>query len=177
MKLTLIRHLPTEFNQRNLLQGSIDKSICDISEENKKLIKDNIIRLKNINFDLIITSSMKRTIETAKAYGYYDIKISPLSNEINFGSFEGLSRDILINKYKFEWYNDMKKIPIGEKFDDFVCRVSQFIKTYKEYSNLLIFGHGAFLRALVAYSKSIKIEKMNNIIIGHNQILNIEINE
>tara|TARA_Y100001978_G_C23457107_1_gene320534 strand:+ start:38 stop:571 length:534 start_codon:yes stop_codon:yes gene_type:complete len=177
MKLTLIRHLPTESNKKNILQGSIDNKLCAISKEDIKSIENNIKKLSKEKFNIILTSSMIRTIETARAYGYRNFVVESLSNEINFGLFEGYNKNKLINKYKYEWYNDMRKIPIGEKFEEFSNRVFSFIKKYQNHSHLLLFGHGAFLRGLIAYSKSIPLEKMNNICIEHNQLMTIKINE
>ena len=62
MKLILIRHAESIYNEKKLLQGQVD---CELSE---KGLKDTKNRSKNFptDFDICFCSPLKRTKQTAK---------------------------------------------------------------------------------------------------------------
>lgn len=47
MLLSLVRHLPTEWNKKQLLQGKRDIPILPVTEETITSIQSNLERLKN----------------------------------------------------------------------------------------------------------------------------------
>lgn len=117
MELTLIRHLPTEWNEKGVLQGSKDIPILELADANKKAIETNKKLLKP-TYSLILTSELTRTQQTAKSYGYNSFKIEPLLNELHFGEFEGKEKKLLIETYKDEWFTRPGEIMLGEKISN-----------------------------------------------------------
>lgn len=61
MKITLIRHAESTYNEKRLLQGQVD---CNLSENGLKITKE---RAKNFpaDFDICFCSPLKRTKQTA----------------------------------------------------------------------------------------------------------------
>jgi len=173
MKLIAIRHLPTVFNHNGILQGTINNPIVSITKEVNELILANKKVINSQKFDCVITSEYTRTHQTAKVYGYNDFIIEPLTNELNFGEFEGSSKKIFLERYSHEWMNDIYKIPLGESINDFEIRIKNFLKKYKSKKNLLLFSHGAFLRALYAIIRYNDINMMNKTTFQNNQLIKL----
>ncbi|MEH7236469.1 histidine phosphatase family protein [Bacillus sp. JJ1562] len=176
MELTLIRHLPTEWNVKGVLQGIRDIPILEISNANKEVIEKNKQQLKK-QYSLILTSALTRTQQTAKAYGYRHYEVEPLLNELHFGEFEGKEKKYLIESHKNTWYTNPSEIVLGEKFSDLESRMLAFLEKYKEYESILVFGHGSWIRACLSYHRFGNINKMNQLNIKNNQLLTIEARE
>ncbi|MEH7224399.1 histidine phosphatase family protein [Bacillus sp. JJ1566] len=176
MELTLIRHLPTEWNEKGVLQGSHNIPIKEISKANKEEIEQNKQKLKQ-HYSLILTSTLMRTQQTARAYGFKHFEIEPLLNELHFGEFEGKEKKLLIKQHKHNWYTNPSEIVLGEKIVDLETRMHTFLNKYKEYASILVFGHGAWIRACLSYYRYGTINKMNQLEINNNQLLTIEVGE
>ena len=90
MRMYIIRHGETEWNAAGRLQGQTDISL---NENGVRLARITGQALSHVNFDLIITSPLKRARQTAELVTegksipiFEDARIS----EISFGSWEGL---------------------------------------------------------------------------------------
>ncbi len=176
MELTLIRHLPTEWNEKGVLQGSKDIPIIELTDANKKAIETNKKLLKP-TYSLILTSELSRTQQTAKCYGYERFKIEPLLNELNFGEFEGKEKRLLTETYKDEWFTRPGEIMLGEKISNLEKRVHTFLHKYKDFESILVFGHGSWIRACVSCLTFGAINNMNQLEIKNNQLLTINVRE
>jgi len=170
MKLYLIRHLPTEWNKKNLLQGKKDISILNISNEDKLQMEKNLQLIDTQRFDKVLTSTLKRTQQTASMYGYDVFQAEPLLDELNFGIFEGLPKSKLIEDTNNSWIEDPKTLVLGESLQSFEDRLILFLSKYRRYKKILIFGHGAVIRALISINNSTNIDSMNKIEIQNNSI-------
>jgi broad specificity phosphatase PhoE len=171
MQLAVIRHLPTEWNQQGLLQGSRDIPLSPLTETQKRGITENIDIINRLEpIEQVITSSLIRTQETAKFYGYNDFIIDPLLNELNFGEFEGKKKSLLMERYKHEWVNNPKQLVLGESLADFENRIFIFLEKYKKGNNLLVFGHGSWIRALKSIREIGTIQRMNQVEVPNNQL-------
>jgi broad specificity phosphatase PhoE len=92
MQLTLIRHLPTEWNQKTWLQGRQDIELDAVTEEIKQGIVKNQQLLRKLSpFDIVLASTLKRTQQTAEAYGY-EAETECLLDELDFGPYEGVPK-------------------------------------------------------------------------------------
>lgn len=169
MSLFLIRHLPTEWNQKGLLQGKNDISILPVTEDLNSKIKENKKEMLKVNFDEILVSSLKRTRETAIIYGYKKFKIEPLIDELDFGIFEGKEKRIMLNKLGSDWNSDVLNISLGETMISFEKRVTSFLYNYKN-KNVLAFAHGAVIRSICALVKDKTIKNMNQFNIENNSL-------
>jgi probable phosphoglycerate mutase len=179
MKLYIIRHLQTEWNKKSVLQGSHDLSILPPTSEEMLEIEQNkkwLIKQKN-NFDLVFTSSLQRTQQTAAYYGFTHVVIEPLLNELNFGEYEGRSRDELITAVGESWFEDPREIILGEPISNLEFRIQSFLEKYKHYKQLLIFAHGSWTRALISFVQFGNLKQMNQTIVKNNQLVELTYND
>ncbi|WP_042463989.1 histidine phosphatase family protein [Neobacillus dielmonensis] len=168
MQLTLIRHLPTEWNKKTWLQGRRDIEISPLTEEYQQGIIHNQQVLRNLApFELVLASSLKRTHQTAMAYGFQP-ETEGLLDELDFGPFEGMSKQTLWDQYGDQWRNNPKDLILGERVGNLERRVVLFLEKYKNHSNVLAFGHGSWIRAMLSYVEYGDINFMNQRDLGNN---------
>lgn len=148
MKLYVIRHGRTSWNEKGLMQGRVN---IKLSETGKKEAKDIREKLKDINFDICISSPLKRTLETASIVtdNKYKIITDELLIERNLGEFEG-KKYAEYEKLKF-WDYKLNNDSYGvEPVKDILKRTSSFLNNLKEknYKTVLIVSHAATIRAI-----------------------------
>jgi broad specificity phosphatase PhoE len=85
----LIRHGQTDFNKAGIVQGSGVDS--DLNDQGRKQAQQFFDAYKDIPFDHIYISKLKRTYQTIEPFTNQNIPITTLSglNEINWGIMEG----------------------------------------------------------------------------------------
>ena len=173
MPFFLIRHLPTSWNSEGRLQGRVDipilppdiKTIEDIRSTKKKLTGEV--------FDAILTSGLIRTKQTAELYGYHNYKVEPLVNELDFGPFEGKPKSDLLEQDGGLWLSSPADIALGETMKDFEKRLRVFIDKNRGRT-LLVFSHGAVIRALKAIHEKGSITSMNTSFVKNNELVVLE---
>jgi alpha-ribazole phosphatase len=149
-----IRHGHTFYNAEKRYTGTIDVSLSEKGINECRLAAK---KLKSFHFDIILTSKMKRTIETAQlmANGKVSIVECDLCNERNFGIMEGHTWDeilefnppiLLINVG-----NDLHTVnpQRGEPFEDVWERAKKFRRLiFRKYrgQSILVISHGVFLQ-------------------------------
>lgn len=173
MEITLIRHLPTEWNIQFKLQGKRDIPILPISEDDQKKIQDNLQLLESNSFEYVLCSTLTRTRQTARLYGF-DAQIEPLLDELDFGPFEGCSKEELILEYGSMWIENPRDIKLGESLIDLEKRILLFLDKYKEARHILVFGHGSWIRALTSYYQHGHINQMNQFTLLNNECISFE---
>jgi broad specificity phosphatase PhoE len=175
MQITLIRHLPTEWNKKTWLQGRRDIGLSQVSEELSQEIAENRKVLDKLSpFDIVLASTLQRTHQTASLYGY-ECEIEGLLDELDFGPFEGVPKNKLIDKYGEIWFENPKELVLGESLKNFEKRIAVFLDQYKDYSNILAFGHGSWIRAIISYTQCGDINKMNKIEVVNNACITLDI--
>lgn len=175
MRITVIRHLPTEWNRKTWLQGRRDIELSFITEEFKQGINANIQLLNKLGpFDLVLASSLKRTHQTAQLYGY-KVETESLLDELDFGSFEGLPKEKLFETYGHSWLENPKNLVLGESLENLERRIHLFLEKYQTVDKLLVFGHGSWIRAFLSYQKYGNINQMNKLTVSNNECLTITI--
>ena len=137
MKLYVIRHGRTSWNEKGLMQGRVN---IKLSETGKKEAKD-----------ICISSPLKRTLETASIVtdNKYKIITDELLIERNLGEFEG-KKYAEYEKLKF-WDYKLNNDSYGvEPVKDILKRTSSFLNNLKEkdYKTVLIVSHAATIRAI-----------------------------
>jgi len=176
MIITVIRHLPTEWNKKTWLQGRRDIEISPINEEVYTQISKNERLLKQLPpVDLVLASTLRRTHQTAKLYGYHP-ETEGLLDELDFGPFEGRPKERLIQTYGAEWFEKPKELVLGEGLEELEHRIRLFIDTYQNYNHILVFGHGSWIRGLLSYVEHGDINKMNKITIENNACKTLVVN-
>lgn len=162
MKIYLIRHGETDQNKRKCLQGRSD---IELNEYGRELARRTAEGLKNVNFDIIFTSPLKRARETAEIIrGDREIPLicEELIQEISFGEYEGLcyGKDNYSIPDKdfmnfFDKPQEYQTPPKGESFEEILKRTGSFLQELmqrEEYKDktILLSTHGCALKALLA---------------------------
>lgn len=134
MKVTIIKHGKTDYNLEGKRQGRIDLPLNNIGRKEAELLKKKI----HGKFDAVISSPLKRTLETAKIL-FPDRKIltNDLLIEYDFGELEGVKFSTPLKKFpknRIEEYNGIQFLmpQKGESFEDIVDRCRKFIDYLKE---------------------------------------------
>ena len=94
MRLYIIRHAETEYNRKGIIQGSeVDSDINDKGDIQAKLFYEYY---KDINFDKIYVSALKRTFQTIRRFSDNGIPYEKIKefNEISWGINQGKSDDL-----------------------------------------------------------------------------------
>lgn len=173
MEITLIRHLPTKWNLQAKLQGKRDIPILPITEGVQEKIHHNLQLLEGKSFEYVLSSTLSRTKQTAQLYGF-NPKSEPLLNELDFGPFEGRSKDELILQYSSLWSENPRELVLGESLLNLEKRIILFLEKYNEAANILAFGHGSWIRALSSYYHHGHINQMNQVTVLNNELISFE---
>lgn len=156
-RISTIRHGQTVYNLEKRYAGSIDVLL------NEKGIEDAenaAINLKDYEFDIVLTSKLKRAIQTAElliAGRNIQIIQNKLCNERNYGRMQGLNyievEEIKPRIMYLKLNNDFHSLnpPNGETFHALRRRAktfSQFIFQNYIGSNILVVSSSAFMQQL-----------------------------
>ena len=146
-ELYIIRHGQTLFNVERRVQGrGVNSSLNDTGLSQSRAFFEFY---KNHNFDLVISSFLKRTYETVEPF----IEVSNINHlsfseidEISWGDYEGKPADEnlirehaqLLTEWKNENYN--AKLSNGESAAEMQIRLLRFIDIVKDlfYQKILI---------------------------------------
>lgn len=151
-----IRHAHTRYNAEKRYAGSID---VPLSEKGMQEAREASSRLGNmgVRFDVVVTSTMKRSIETAHLLFDHRVQFiqSKLCDERKFGIMEGHTWEEVLN---FEPRillisvgDDLHTVNPqgGEHFEDVWERAKKFRRfLFSRYlgKSILVVSHGVFLQ-------------------------------
>lgn len=156
-RITSIRHGQTDYNLERRYAGSID---VPLNEKGIEDAKNAAIRLRDYDFDIVITSKLRRAIQTADlltAGRNIQIIQNELCNERNYGKMQGLNyievEDITPRILYFKLNNDFHSLnpPSGETFPNLRKRAkafSQFLFQNYTGSNILVVSSSASMQQL-----------------------------
>ena len=155
MKLYIIRHAETEYNKKGIIQGSeVDSDINDVGESQANSFYEYY---KDINFDKIYVSDLKRTFQTIRRFTENGSSYEKLKefNEISWGVNQGKSDDLedyarLIDTWLAG--NLDNKFEEGESPNEMSIRlVKGFNKVLDDdHDTVLLCIHGRALRILLS---------------------------
>ena len=158
MEIYIIRHGKTDWNINRRLQGRTD---TELNQEGIDLAIKTGEGLKDVEFDAVYSSPLKRAYKTAElVLGERDVPIitDDRLREISFGSREGERGMAVKDDPKDPFYNFFhapeKYNPLdGESLDAVKERTADFLKEViepkeKDYKRILIVGHGAMNKGL-----------------------------
>lgn len=149
-----IRHGHTSYNEEKRYAGMID---IPLSEKGIQSCREASLGLTGYKFDVVITSKLRRTIETAKLLVPNHPKMihTEMCNERRFGVMEGHTWDEIQNFdppiLMINVGNDLHTVNPsgGEPFEDVWQRAKRFknflFNNYKG-KKILIVSHGVFLQ-------------------------------
>lgn len=160
--LILLRHGESQWNKENRFTGWIDVDLSDRGIEEARAAGR---LLRNISFDVVFTSALRRAIRTAEIVleevGRKDIPLikDAALNERHYGDLQGLNKDDVARRYGEEQFKLWRRSydiapPNGESLKMTQERVlpyyqREILPLLKQGNNVLIVAHGNSLRALV----------------------------
>jgi probable phosphoglycerate mutase len=168
IKVYLVRHLATPWNAKGVLQGRKDISIDGVSGGCECSQSKLPIGVK------VFTSELVRTQQTAKVYGFSDYEINSLLNEFDFGDFEGRPKSDLLAWNDCAWRDSPSSVCLGESILHLKRRIFDFLSLYLEEPEILIFGHGCWIRLLYSCYLIGTEAIMNRLCIENGQVLVLE---
>lgn len=151
MKLYVARHGQTVWNAQNKVCGVTDVDLTEKGIEQAEQLAETVPD----DIDMIITSPLKRAVETAKivaAKKKVPLYKEELLIEQNYGIYEGVDRknpQFLNNKRNFAY-----RYPGGESMMQVACRIYRFLERIKEEypeKNILLISHGGVCRIIRTY--------------------------
>jgi probable phosphoglycerate mutase len=156
LPITLLRHGETDWNAQHLIQGHDDRG--QLNEEGREQARVVANELTVLDFDLIVSSDLRRTRETTAIVNevlQLPIEFEPLLRERSFGAVEGESASVLrssMTGISKGVLIDPDARPLeGESFRDVVLRAQLFLDRVEEkwsQRRLLVITHGGTVRAL-----------------------------
>tara|TARA_B100001248_G_scaffold152576_1_gene114699 strand:- start:316 stop:1644 length:1329 start_codon:yes stop_codon:yes gene_type:complete len=170
IRLVLVRHGLSSFNEKGLIQGRTDDSLLT-NEGYEQALKAGKA-LSKINFDRIFSSPLVRAAETAKTIiknfdNQQNIVFDKNLLEVDLGEWSGLKIDEIKKKFPDiypTWKNNPENLilkrsdnrsykPIQELFDQAATFIEDIFKIYldKDEVNILVVGHNAILRCLILF--------------------------
>ena len=148
MNIYVVRHGKTIMNEQGLIQGTINISLSELGIKQANETKES---LKDIIFDLCISSPLKRAVETAKIIVDNKCKIITDDRLLErvMGTYEGKKH----TEYAKSNYWDLKLDSSNngvEKVSELFKRVDAFLKYVKTLNckNVLLVSHAATIRVI-----------------------------
>ena len=180
MKLYIIRHAETEYNKKGIIQGSeVDSDINEVGDTQAKLFYEYY---KDVNFDKIYVSNLKRTFQTIRRFTENGTEYEKLKefNEISWGVNQGKSDDLEdYSKLIETWLagNLDNKFEEGESPNEMSLRlVKGFNKVLEDnYKTVLLCIHGRALRILLSKIIDNDLTKMDKYIHSNTGLYIIEL--
>lgn len=166
MKIYFTSHATTTDNEKEISSGWKDVGLSELGIRQAKDLKN---LLKDIKFDLVCCSDLKRAVDTVKiAFGeppmvidkrQVNLIIDKRLRELNYGDFNGKPASIVepmkIQKIK-------EPFPNGESYEQAMERTHEFYKELKKNHSdktVLIVGHRATQYGLDTLTSNKTIEE------------------
>ena len=170
MELYIVRHGKTYWNNEKKIQGWAD---IELTEEGRQVACDSAEGMKDIHFDAVYSSPLKRAYETAcilKGDREIPVVVDERIKEIGFGVLEGADfTKIRGDKTsKFTAFFDAPELyeaPEGGESIQEVCdRAEDFLKEiiakHKDDERVMIVAHGAVNKAMLHYIRKNEIKDL-----------------
>lgn len=166
----IIRHGQTDYNLENKVQGrGIDSSINALG---KQQANDFFERYKEIPFDKIYVSDLKRTQESVQQFIDLGIPFEKHGglDEISWGKHEGQPYDPVMHQIYLDtvagWADGQLELAVGEGESplEVVKRQKEamsYIMANDSEQNVLIATHGRAMRMLVCWMINYPLKKMD----------------
>jgi len=170
MKIYIYRHGETIYNDKGMVQGrGVDSSLNELG---KKQAKAFFQQYKELPFERLITSTLKRTIQTAAPFESLNIPVERREEleEISWGIYEGKSADEkmhnaylnLLSKWSEGDYH--AKIEGGDSAWEMQKRLKLFVEDLKQlqHQHVLVCTHGGCMAYLMAILQDQPLSAMPN---------------
>lgn len=171
-KIVLVRHGVTEANLKDQFSGRSDINLSITGYRQAKAVAKRLN--KEFDIDLIYSSSLRRTLQTAMAISKdKNLQIIPRNGliELDFGDWEGKTHTeiALRNPRGFVAWKTQPhsfKMPNGEGFEDVQARLVEEINYIAKNNfgkTICIVSHGVCIKALMCYFHGYKLAELNKV--------------
>ena len=148
IKITYFVHGTTTDNEQHISSGWKDVELSALGIQQSKDLQG---QTKDIKFDVVFCSDLKRAYDSAKLAweGIYTITQDARLRECNYGTLNGASSDIVEPMQEDECIS--KPFPEGESYEDVKARIADFLEFLKKNydgKHVAIVGHKAAQLAL-----------------------------
>jgi 2,3-bisphosphoglycerate-dependent phosphoglycerate mutase len=173
--LVLLRHGQSQWNLENRFTGWVDVDITELGEK-EAAEAGELQKAKNIKFDFLFTSVLKRAIRTAEiaaehaGYGEIPVERDQALNERHYGDLQGLNKAETAIKFGDAQVHLWRRSydinpPNGESLKDTAARtipyyIDRIEPLVKEGKNVWIVAHGNSLRSLVMHLDNLTREEV-----------------
>ena len=154
--IMLIRHGDTDWNVEEIFRGRADIELNETGIKQAELLAKY---LEDVPVEVIYSSPLKRALKTAEIIaGTHGANVTPSQELIDFdyGEWEGLSHNMVKDKYKTLYEKWLKKphlvkMPKGESLDDVRKRVVRLINqvTARHQGTVALVSHRVILKAII----------------------------
>jgi broad specificity phosphatase PhoE len=167
-RLIFVRHAEAEGNFYRVFHGWTDSVLTEKGHIQAKKLGE---RMKSMDIDIIYSSTLKRTLQTAeyiaRAKGLPIIRTDKLK-EINGGDWENMPWEVLPEKWPDEyntWENEphLHQMPNGESMEELQCRIIKEVKhiaSQNKGKNVCIVTHGTAIKAVMCIFRNCDFEEM-----------------
>ncbi|MGH8829075.1 MAG: histidine phosphatase family protein [Jiangellaceae bacterium] len=147
-ELWLVRHGETEWSRDGKHTGTTDLPLTPVGEDAARSLGAMVAHTQ---FDLVLSSPLRRAFDTAVLAGFTDPVIEPNAREWVYGDYEGITTD-QIRAMVPGWRIWTHGAPGGESPDEVGARADKVVDRVRTEAleRALIFAHGHFLRVLAA---------------------------
>ena len=172
MKLIMVRHGETAWNQQKKIQGVSD---IGLNERGIEQVQKLALSLRNEKIEAIVTSPLKRAYDTALAIGrFHDVEIHVEDDlhELNTGDLEGLTFPEVLARYPSfirEWRTDHASpvLPNGESLVELQNRAWTVIKRIiANPKNTVVVSHNFALAAILCRIQNLDISHVTRMHVG-----------
>jgi probable phosphoglycerate mutase len=169
-KVYLVRHGQTDFNLKNIVQGSgVDTSLNELGRKQAEAFFE---AFKHVPFDKVYTSALQRSQQSVQRFIDLGIPHDALVglNEISWGTKEGhrvtAQEDEYYHYMLQQWQvgNTTLRIQGGESPEDVVKRMKpavDYIMKHQDEKTILICMHGRAIRILLCYLLNYPLKSMD----------------
>lgn len=184
MKLILVRHGETEWNNSRKTQGTVDTELSERGLLQAERLAERLYR--NYKVDFIYTSPLKRAAVTAETIGA-KLGIKPVYDgrliEICFGEWEGLLFAEIGSKYPDEfavWASEPDKchVPGGEPVSEVAERIDSFLSDMKEKHRdecVAVVAHAFTSKMIIAQALKLAPRTMHSIAMDNTSLSVLDI--
>jgi alpha-ribazole phosphatase len=170
-RLIFVRHAEAEGNKTRRFHGWTDSGITEKGHLQAKRVAE---RLVSMDVDVIYSSSLKRTMQTA-SYISEALKLPVITSdrlkEINGGDWEDVPWEQLQERWPDEYEAWEKRpyehrMPNGESMDEFQNRlINEVMRIIRlnEGRSILVVTHGTAIRAMLCHFRDCTLEEMINV--------------
>ena len=175
MKVYLVRHGQCESN----VIGRYNFVDEDINETGIKQAEDLREKIKDIDYDIVISSPLVRAFHTAEIINANNKEIITDERlvERQHGSLEGKSVDVTDREEYWNYYTDVK-YGTEERIPDLCNRVKEFLDKLKtkDYNSVLIVAHSGVSKAFYVYFNGVPEDgKMLNLGLKNTEVKEYEL--